>query len=282
MSKRGKRQHKAAKRRAALREAATTVSAAQDVGPAVGPAVGRDVAPTVAPAVQPPAEPPQRRRRAFPWVMAGVGAAVVLAIAVALSLRQPVDESALSASPTIAVGVPGGEVIAQATPIPSSRPTATPAATAAPTPVPPTAAPTPAATPPPQPTSAPTSQPTSAPPPPAATPAPTAVVVAVAGPDDSVAAFYRNAAAGNFDAAYSLWSSRMRAAYPRQENLDGRFAETESITFEQLFVAEQTERTATVQANFTEVYEGGGSREFVGYWRLILVDGRWLLDEPQY
>jgi hypothetical protein len=24
------------------------------------------------------------------------------------------------------------------------------------------------------------------------------------------------------------------------------------------------------------------SRSFVGYWRLALVDGRWLLDEPHY
>lgn len=108
------------------------------------------------------------------------------------------------------------------------------------------------------------------------------MIVALARPDDSVAAFYRHVAEGDFDAAYALWSDRMRATYPRQENLDGRFAETASIVFQQLYVAEQTDWTATVQANFTEHYDGGGSRDFVGYWRLILVDGRWLLDEPHY
>ena len=276
MSKRGKRQHRAIKRREALREAATSVSAAQDVAPAAAPAV----ASAVAPAAQAPAAPPQRRRRVVPLAIAGVGAALALAMSLALILRQPVDESAQIASPTIAVGVPGGEVIAQATPMPTNSPSVTPEPTVASTPVPATAAPTPAATPAPQPTPAPA--PTSAPPPPSATPAPTAVVVAVAGPDDAVAAFYRNVAAGNFDAAYSLWSARMKAAYPRQENLDGRFAETESIEFQQLFVAEQTERTATVQANFTEFFEDGGSREFVGYWLLVFVDGRWLLEEPHY
>ena len=108
------------------------------------------------------------------------------------------------------------------------------------------------------------------------------MVVAVASPDDAVAAFYRHAAAGDFDAAYSLWSAGMRATYPRHENLDGRFAETASFTFQQLSVVEQADGAATVQANFTEFYDGGGSREFIGYWRLVLVDGRWLLDEPHY
>jgi hypothetical protein len=108
------------------------------------------------------------------------------------------------------------------------------------------------------------------------------VIVAMAQPDDSVAAFYGNVAAGNFDAAYALWSDRMKATYPRQENLDDRFDDTASITFHQLRLVELTDQTATVQANFTETYDSGSSRDFVGYWRLIQVDGRWLLDEPHY
>jgi len=74
----------------------------------------------------------------------------------------------------------------------------------------------------------------------------------------------------------------MRAAYPRPENLDQRFDETASIEFQQLFVAEQAGDRATVQANFTETYDSGSSRQFIGYWRLVRVDGRWLLDEPNY
>ena len=108
------------------------------------------------------------------------------------------------------------------------------------------------------------------------------MIVALAQPDDAVVAFYRHAAEGNFDAAYALWSDRMKATYPREGNLDGRFAETASIAFDQLFLAEQTDRTATVQANFTETYDSGSSRQFIGYWRLVQVNGRWLLDEPHY
>ena len=97
MSKRGKRQHRVARRHEALREAATSVTAADEVAPAVAPAA----APPVAPAVGAPSEPAHRRRRAFPWVLVGVGAALVLAIVVALTLGQPFDETAQVASPTI-------------------------------------------------------------------------------------------------------------------------------------------------------------------------------------
>ena len=75
---------------------------------------------------------------------------------------------------------------------------------------------------------------------------------------------------------------RMKATYPRADNLDGRFDATESITFDALFVASQSAGEATVQANFTERYDGGSSRQFVGFWRLVREDGRWLLDEPNY
>ena len=93
---------------------------------------------------------------------------------------------------------------------------------------------------------------------------------------------YGHVVDGRFDDAYALWSARMKATYPRQENLDGRFANTAAIRFSNLFTASQTATTATVQANFTETYDSGASRSFVGYWRLVRVDGRWLLDEPTY
>ena len=101
-------------------------------------------------------------------------------------------------------------------------------------------------------------------------------------PDAVVGSFYRHAVDGDFDAAYALWSGRMKATYPRQGNLDDRFASTASISFHELRVVEQTPSLATVQANFTEWYDSGSSRQFIGYWRLVLVEGRWLLDEPTY
>jgi hypothetical protein len=212
----------------------------------------------------------------------------VLTLAATVGARAMNDlgrPDAEDAATVIVVGSPGGFVINDGTPPPatpeitaSPRPSATasPVATAVPAAPPPaTAAPaTPPATPAPA-----TPQPFVTP---APTPAPTTVVVAVAGPEDAVAAFYHHASAGEFDAAYALWSDRMRAAYPRTENVDERFDQTAEIRFESLYVAERSPTTAVVQANFTEIYDGGGSRAFVGYWELVLVDGRWLLDAPHY
>ena len=192
---------------------------------------------------------------------------------------------AASPSPTVIVGRPGGFVAGAGEP--SAEPTAapespSPAPTEAPaTPVPATPVP---ATPAPA-----TPAPTAAAAPPTAVAAattapaqPPTVALAVAGPADAVAAFYAHVVDGSFDQAYSLWSERMRTTYPRQENLDQRFDETAAIEFQQLFDAEQAGTSATVQANFTETSDGGSSRQFVGYWRVIQVDGRWLLDAPSY
>ena len=87
---------------------------------------------------------------------------------------------------------------------------------------------------------------------------------------------------GRFDDAYALWSDRMKATYPRESNLDSRFDDTAWISFSQLSLAARSADSATVQANFTETYDSGASREFIGFWRLVLVGGRWLLDEPHY
>jgi hypothetical protein len=204
--------------------------------------------------------------------------AVILSVLVifALALSRDPDSAAI-APPSIVAGTPGGVAIDISTPTPQPQPT--------PTPPPATPRPTPertvATTPAPRPT-APAAVPTVAPAtaPPSVTPTP--IVAATSDPTDTVAAFYGYVTSGQFDAAYSLWSERMRATYPRQENLDERFNQTASITFQQLSLAEQTADRATVQATFTETYDSGSSRDFVGYWRLVLVDGVWLLDEPHY
>ena len=212
-----------------------------------------------------------------PWPVALSAAAIVCAVVVAMVLSRHPD-SVAPAPQSIVAGTPGGFAVENATPSPSPTPTPTAPLSAAadpraeptvvPTPVPVIATPvaTPALTP--------------ATAPPSVTPTP--VIVAAADPADAVAAFYGHVSSGRFDAAYSLWSERMRATYPRQENIDERFDQTESIAFQQLRIAEQTSDRATVQANFTETYLSGSSRVFVGYWRLVLVDGIWLLDEPHY
>ena len=177
------------------------------------------------------------------------------------------------------IEVPGGLASAQPLPAPIARPTnsATPAITATPTPQATDAATA-------APTVAPTLTPTSAPVTMAGTPTvpPSPTTDTAAGPAEAVLTFYQAVADADFDAAYALWDERMRTTYPRDPNLDSRFDRTAAITFSQLSVAEVSGETATVQANFTETYESGSSRQFIGYWRVVQVDGRWLLDEPHY
>jgi hypothetical protein len=240
----------------------------------------------------------QDRRRAAVVVLVGV---LVPFLIVYAGLRLVPDEPPAATRTDVVVGKPGGEVVtpspmatepvesaapsAPATPDMTPAPTrrATPGPTVQPTPQP-TAAPAVAA---PQPTrtaGAGTPSSGTAPSSSAPTPAPVTAVTAAVADDaaDTVAAFYRRVSDGDFDAAYGLWSDRMKAAYPRQTNLDSRFAETASVTFTELRVVSQSQEAATVQTNFVERYEGGGSRQFIGYWRLVLVDDAWLLDEPTY
>jgi hypothetical protein len=115
---------------------------------------------------------------------------------------------------------------------------------------------------------------------------PTAVTAAAhpAGldPAQTVATWYGYVADGAFDSAYALWSARMRAGYPRQPNLDDRWDDTSRVTFNQLYFAERTASTAKVQVDFIETKESGATRRFIGWWDLVLVDGRWLLDHPNF
>jgi hypothetical protein len=214
---------------------------------------------------------PRRRAKA----VAAIAAVVALLVAIGVvggRLRSDAGEVG-----GVVVGTPRGEVL-YATPDPttSATPRPTPEPTEAPSPQPTvasTAAPTPAATP----------VWVAAATPPPTTPAPAPIIVARATtPDETVATWYSYVANGDFDAAYSLWSDRMKATYSRRENLDERFGQTAAITFTHLEVVQQGQRTATVQANFVETYESGSTREFIGYWELIAVGGRWLLDAPHY
>ena len=273
------------------------------VAPPPAPAAGTAAVPAAAP--RPRRDETRRSPRTAIWAALTLG---VLAIAVLLGSRL-VDNASGTAEESSAPGVVAGTPIGVAfgaspspaatqapTPEPteSAAPTATLVPTVAPTPTAePTQAPVAAATP--EPTIAPAIAPTPEPvvpttppapaepsPPPVVAAEPDPAVVAVAEPVDAVVAFYVNAADGNFDAAYSLWSDRMKATFPREGNLDDRFANTASITFHELYVAEMSGDTATVQANFTETYDSGASRVFIGYWELIRVNGRWLLDAPHY
>ena len=209
------------------------------------------------PTVQPAPRHGGARRSRRAWVVPGAllglallgGGGFIIAELLSRGVADPSDR------PAIVAGSAGGGVLATETPLATQTVEAT--ATAAPVQTP---APEPPATP----------QPATPP------------AVAASMPGDAVAAFYSAAEDGRFDDAYALWSDRMKGAYSRQANLDERFDDTADITFTQLYVAEQSDTAATVQADFVETYDSGGSREFVGYWRLVRVDGRWLLDAPTY
>ena len=239
------------------------------------------------------------RDRRWAWVLVPIGGLLIVALLLGGQWLGG-SAGADAPSPSIVVGEVGGAVFSpeptphgptlapQPTtpPVAAATAVATPVPTAVATPVP-TAVPTPAPTAAPAATPPPTAVPTPATPAPAtpeppATPDPTTVVAALAQPEDAVAAFYTYVVDEEFDAAYALWSDRMKTEFPRDENLDGRFDETASIRFTQLRTVARDGPRALVQANFVEEYESGATREFIGYWEVVLVDGRWLLDQPHY
>jgi hypothetical protein len=107
------------------------------------------------------------------------------------------------------------------------------------------------------------------------------VAVAIT-PDQTVATWYSLVEDGQFDAAYGLWSDRMRAGFPREGNLDNRWRDTADVSFTQLYVVEQTQTTAKVQVEFVETKDNGSSRRFIGWWELVRSGDGWLLDQPHF
>ena len=229
---------------------------------------------------------PNDPRRARRWMLVVAVSADLMILALAGFVWQRDMQSPLSSDPEVVVGTPDG-VAFPASPhdAPASLAPVTPVASAsAPAPSPTAATPAPPA--PAPPTDAPpaSSAPAPAPPTEVAVPAGSdlADVTAVGEPIDTVAAFYFHAEQHQADAAYALWSERMRAEFPRQENLDGRFDTTADITIVTIYVAEQFATSAKVQVEFVETYQSGSGRTFIGWWDLVVEDDRWLLDHPNF
>jgi cytoskeletal protein RodZ len=227
-----------------------------------------------------PAAGPARRRGRLAPIFAIAAAVLLLAVGAGL-LGMRLVTAPDGAEPQVAEV--GGEVreapSLSGTSDPTPRPTEHPEAS------PPAATPEPTVEPTPAPTAAPTPQP------PAPTPAPVAVVpepgqpvaaAATADPAQAVATWYDLVAAGRFDEAYAMWSPRMQASFDRQGNLDGRWDNTASVTINSVYVTNQSGGSAAVQIDFTETYDAGSARRFVGWWELVLVDGHWLLDWPHF
>jgi hypothetical protein len=160
--------------------------------------------------------------------------------------------------------------------LPTAPPTIAPAAapSRAPTPSPgPTASPTPDRTA--TPTARPTLRPT-----PVATPQPQP-----SGPATAVRRFYDLVEAHDWDAAIAMWSPSMQQRYPPQQWLVDRFERTTRIDITRLrtvFVDRDAGR-ARVEVSLVEYRTVEPSpRTFVGAWDLVRIDGRWLLNDPDF
>jgi hypothetical protein len=143
-------------------------------------------------------------------------------------------------------------------------PTASP--TLAPTEPPVTPAPTPGATP----------RPPSAPDPTPLPPRPLS-------PAGAVLAFYDAVETHDWDTAIDLWSPSMQERYPPQEWLINRFRRTTRIDVTRIETVSNSGGRARVEVSLTEYRTVEPSpRRFVGAWDLVLRDGRWLLNDPDF
>jgi hypothetical protein len=142
--------------------------------------------------------------------------------------------------------------------------TSSPAATTAPTVTPePTAEPTP------EPTAAPTVAPTRAP------------VATVSGdPAGTIVTFYQLVSGHDYASASGLWSDRMRASYPPQTNIWGRFDRTSSIVARSASLTSAQPGSAAVAVDLIETLSDGSVRHWVGTWYLVRSGSGWLLDQP--
>lgn len=176
--------------------------------------------------------------------------------------------------------LPGGALV----PVPT--PTASPPPTAGPPPsvlitagsIPPTVPPTLAPISPPEPNPTPVSTPR-----PPAVPVATPNAPEVASPAAAVLAFYDAVEDQDWDTAIDLWSPSMQQRYPPQEWLIDRFRRTTRIDVTRIDTVSNAGGRARVEISLTEYRSVEPSpRRFVGAWDLVRLDGRWVLDDPDF
>jgi hypothetical protein len=100
-------------------------------------------------------------------------------------------------------------------------------------------------------------------------------------PSAVVSAFYALVASHQFDSAAELWSPRMRATFPTDENLNHRFSQTEAIRLNRIDVVRQDQSQASVAVDLVESQRQSGQRHYIGTWHLIRGANGWKLDQPQ-
>ena len=109
----------------------------------------------------------------------------------------------------------------------------------------------------------------------------TPAVAMAAQPDAVITGFYSLAQQKRFDQALALWDDHLKTAYPPQENLYQRFADTTVLTVNSASVSQQTDTSASVATDLTEV-TAGVSHHWIGSWRLVRSGNAWLLDQPDF
>lgn len=127
----------------------------------------------------------------------------------------------------------------------------------------------------PEPTAEPTAAPTLA-----AAPAPAAPVAVAGDPAGTIVSFYQLVSGRDYASASGLWSDRMRAAYPPQTNIWGRFDATRSIVTRSASVTSASPGSAAVAVDLVETMSNGSVRRWVGTWYLVRSGSGWLLDQP--
>lgn len=113
--------------------------------------------------------------------------------------------------------------------------------------------------------------------------APLVIGEGAATPDAAVRGFYAYLQQRQFEDAAGLWTAHMRSQYPPAENINSRFARTQSLMLTSLDVLQldAANGRATVALRLTEVVgPPDTTRQYVGTWSLVRGPGGWLLDQP--
>jgi len=102
-------------------------------------------------------------------------------------------------------------------------------------------------------------------------------------PAGAVLAFYDAVENHDWHTAIDLWSRSMQERYPPREWLIDRFRHTTRIDVTRIETVNRSGGRARVEISLTEYRDVEPSpRRFVGAWDLVLRDGSWLLDNPDF
>jgi cytoskeletal protein RodZ len=112
------------------------------------------------------------------------------------------------------------------------------------------------------------------------TPTPQTPAAGASDPSAAVKEFYARVAAHDFGDAASLWSPRMRAAFPPAQNIDQRFSGTRAVTVQRAQIVSQSAENAVVAVDLDEA-ASDGQHHWSGTWSVVHGPDGWLLDQPQ-